>query len=114
MLGRVDFIGLGPAVVGQVKLILSAGDLPDGFAFSTLSQGSEGVEVAWLEQRLTDLTYRPGPVDGVFDKRTYQAVLAFQKWEGLGRDGVVGAGVWARILGAAPPTPSVVEFGHLA
>lgn len=105
-LGRVDFIGLVPAVTGQVKLILSVTGLPDGLTFSTLSQGSSGAEVLWLEQRLTDLSYRPGPVDGVFDKRTYQAVLAFQKWEGLARDGVVGVKAWSRILGAGRPSPS--------
>jgi putative cell wall-binding protein/peptidoglycan hydrolase-like protein with peptidoglycan-binding domain len=105
-LGHVDFIGLVPAVTSQVKLILSVTDLPDGLTFSTLSQGSSGAEVLWVEQRLTDLSYRPGPIDGVYDKRTYQAVLAFQKWEGLSRDGVVGVNVWSRILGAGRPTPS--------
>ena len=104
--GRVDFIGLVPAVTSQVKLILSVTGLPDGLTFSTLSQGSSGADVLWLEQRLTDLSYRPGPVDGVFDKRTYQAVLAFQKWEGLARDGVVGAKVWPRLLSAVSPSPS--------
>lgn len=108
---RVDFIGLAPAVVGQVKLLLSVTDLPDGFTFSPVRSGSSGAEVLWLEQRLTDLTYRPGPIDGVFDKRTYQAVMAFQKWEGLARDGVVGAQVWTRLLGATRPTPSKTGSG---
>jgi putative cell wall-binding protein len=102
----VDFIGLTPMVVGQVKLLLSVTDLPGGFTFGAVRWGSSGAEVAWLEQKLTDLTYRPGPVDGVFDKRTYQAVLAFEKWEGLSRDGVVGAGVWSRLLTATVPSPS--------
>jgi putative cell wall-binding protein len=105
-MGRVDFVGLLPAVASQVKLILSVTGLPDGFGFSTLSQGSSGAEVLWIEQRLTDLSYRPGPIDGVYDKRTYQAVLAFQKWEGLARDGVVGVNVWSRIVVAGRPTPS--------
>ncbi|MFH0915532.1 MAG: cell wall-binding repeat-containing protein [bacterium] len=107
----MDFVGLSPAVVGQVKLLLSVTDLPDGFTFSTVASGSSGAEVVWLEQKLTDLTYRPGPIDGVFDKRTYQAVMAFQKWEGLGRDGVVGSQVWGRLLGATPPTPSRTGSG---
>jgi putative cell wall-binding protein len=105
-IGAVDFIGLTPTVIGQVKLLLSVIDLPDGFTFGAVRLGSSGAEVAWLEQKLTDLTYRPGPIDGVFDKRTYQAVLAFQKWEGLARDGVVGAGVWSRLLTASVPTAS--------
>jgi putative cell wall-binding protein len=106
VIGTVEFIGLTPVVSSQVKLVLSAGALPDGLYFSTLRWGSSGEEVLWLEQRLTDLTYRPGPIDGVFDERTYQAVLAFQKWEGLARDGVVGERAWSRLLGAVPPTPS--------
>ena len=110
--GAVDFIGLTPTVVEQVKLLLSVTDLPDGFTFGTVRSGSSGAEVAWLEQKLTDLTYRPGPVDGVFDKRTYQAVLAFQKWEGLARDGVVGAGVWSRLLSATAPTASISGSGE--
>jgi hypothetical protein len=62
-------------------------------------------EIKWVEQRLTDLSYRPGPVDGVYDNRTRGAVIAFQKWEGLSRDGVVGAVVWARLQVAATPRP---------
>ena len=41
----------------------------------------------WVEQRLSDLSYRPGTIDGVFDTKTRGAVIAFQKWEGLTRNG---------------------------
>lgn len=103
-LHSLTFLGLETGVISQVKLLLFSGDgLPDGFAFSRLSVGSQGAEVLWLEQRLADLTYRPGPIDGVFDKKTYQAVMAFQKWERLSRDGVVGTQVWQRLLTASPP-----------
>ena len=102
----LEFIGLAPTVAAQVKLLVSTPDLPDGFAFSTVSSGAGGPEVVWLEQKLAALTYRPGPIDGVFDHRTRQAVLAFQKWEGLTRDGVVGPTVWSRLLTAASPSPS--------
>jgi putative cell wall-binding protein/peptidoglycan hydrolase-like protein with peptidoglycan-binding domain len=105
-IGSVTFIGLAPGVAAQVKLLLSTPGLPEGFTFGTVSSGASGAEVLWLEQRLTALTYRPGPIDGVFDQRTRQAVLAFQKWEGLTRDGVVGPAVWTRLLAAAPPAPS--------
>ncbi|MBC7294118.1 MAG: L,D-transpeptidase family protein, partial [Thermoleophilia bacterium] len=101
---KVDFFGLGSAASGEVLLLLSVDGLPAGFAFPTLRQGSVGAEVAWLEQKLADLTYRPGKIDGVFDKRTYQAVVAFEKWEGLSRDGVVGIKVWTRLFQAQRPT----------
>ena len=109
--GSIDFIGLDGTVAGEVKLLLAKDGLPDGLSFETLSLGSKGAMVAWLEQKLTDLTYRPGPIDGVFDKRTYQAVIAFQKWEGLSRNGVMGADDWARLIDAARPQPSVATSG---
>lgn len=69
-----------------------------------VSIGSRGDHVLWLEQRLAALTYRPGPIDGVFDERTRHAVIAFQKWEGLKRDGIVGPETWSRLAGAGIPT----------
>lgn len=107
----VDFIGVGPSTIRQVKLLLTVTDRPEGLDFATVRIGSEGATVVWLEQKLTDLTYRPGPIDGVFDKRTFQAVMAFQKWEELARDGVLGAEGWARLLSAAQPTPNMTGSG---
>lgn len=44
-----------------------------------------------LQQRLADLGFLPaGAVDGVAGYQTQQAVLAFQAWHGLQRDGVAG------------------------
>ena len=108
---EVDLVGLSGTVASEAKLLLSKDGLPDGLSMETLSTGSEGAAVAWVEQRLTDLSYRPGPVDGVFDKRTYQAVIAFEKWEGLTRDGVVRADDWADLLAASVPRPSVATSG---
>lgn len=59
-----------------------------------------------LEQRLADLGYLdPARVDGVADPATANAVIAFQKWERIGRDGVVGPQTQARLDAAARPTP---------
>ena len=80
--------------------------VPTNPVYPDTKVGSKGPQVTLLEQRLTDLSYRPGPIDGVFDERTRQAVIAFQKWEGLSRDGVVGQGTWARLLAAGAPTAS--------
>ncbi len=76
-----------------------------------LAKGSSGDAVAWLEQRLTDLSYRPGPIDGYFDERTRQAVIAFEKWHWLRRDGVVAGGVWGRLLAASRPVPRYSRAG---
>ena len=58
------------------------------------------------EQRLRELSYLPGVVDGTADVKTRGAVIAFEKWEGLPRDGVIGTTVWARLHTAARPVPT--------
>jgi N-acetylmuramoyl-L-alanine amidase len=76
-----------------------------------LTQGSSGPAVAWLEQKLTDLSYRPGLVDGYFDSRTKMAVIAFEKWEGFTRDGVVSSNDWVRLASASRPAPRYYQNG---
>ena len=63
-------------------------------------------QALWVEKRLSELTYRPGTVDGVFDTKTRGAVIAFQKWEGLTRNGEVSASVLNRLATAAKPKPT--------
>jgi hypothetical protein len=73
--------------------------------YDPLSVGSKGPLVSFLEARLTALRYPCGPVDGVYDYRTKDAVMAFEKVERLKRDGKVGAKVWQRFLTAQTPSP---------
>jgi hypothetical protein len=47
----------------------------------------------------------PADVDGVNGPETQTAVLAFQKWDGLGRDGILGPQTLAALAGAQHPTP---------
>jgi len=68
--------------------------------------GSPNDQATWVEQRLSDLSYRPGTIDGVYDSRTRMAVIAFQKWEGMTRDGVVSTAVINRLQTAGRPRPS--------
>ncbi len=78
----------------------------------TLQQGSTGQYVALLEQRLAALKYVVGAMDSTFDEALRDAVRAFQKVEGLQRDGVVGPMVWERLmLTAATPGPRRSEAG---
>jgi L,D-transpeptidase catalytic domain/Putative peptidoglycan binding domain len=107
---RIEWTGsTNPAAMGS-NISVDAFDIaglaapPAGYTYLTLRSGSTGAAVKWLEQRLTDLSYRPGPIDGVFDQKTYNAVIAFQKWEGLGRDGRVTADEWSRLAVAMTPT----------
>ena len=75
------------------------GSLPVSSTFTT-------AEIKWMEQRLTDLSYRPGPVDGISDAKTRGAIIAFQKWEGLSRTGTVNSATWSRLQTATRPKPS--------
>ena len=67
-----------------------------------------------VQRRLVALRYLPpGAVTGVNDYRTQQAVIAFQAWSGLTRDGVVGGKTNVRLANAAPPEPRpVAALGH--
>lgn len=61
---------------------------------------------AGVQRRLVSLGYLPtGAVNGVYDYRTQQAVMAFQGWSGLSRDGVLGTTTRKRLGGAARPQP---------
>jgi lipoprotein-anchoring transpeptidase ErfK/SrfK len=54
-----------------------------------LTVGSRGKDVLALEEKLEELMYDTGKVDGRFDWSTWQGVVAFQKYEGLKRTGKV-------------------------
>jgi peptidoglycan hydrolase-like protein with peptidoglycan-binding domain len=60
-----------------------------------LSAGSRGDDVLYLQRRLTELGYLPGAVKGKFTTHTRHAVIAFQKVNGLKRDGVVRKATYA-------------------
>lgn len=55
-----------------------------------LKQGSKGSEVREVQRRLKNWGYYNGVVDGVFGKGTKDAVIAFQKKNGIKADGIVG------------------------
>jgi peptidoglycan hydrolase-like protein with peptidoglycan-binding domain len=73
---------------------------PDPAADGTLELGEGGPAVLALQQRLVDLGYWLGSADGNYGQLTRQAVMAFQKAEGLGRDGVAGPVTQGRLAGA--------------
>ncbi len=66
-----------------------------------------------LQQRLAELSFLPADaVDGEAGEQTRFAVLAFQKWEGLGRDGIAGPATQAALARAARPTPRAPGSGR--
>ncbi len=78
---------------------------PDPAADGTLELGEGGDAVLALQQRLQDLGYWMGEPDASYGQLTRQAVMAFQKVEGLSRDGVAGPATQERLAVAGRPTP---------
>ena len=57
---------------------------------AVLRQGSKSSEVKEVQRRLKNWGYYKGSVDGIFGSGTRNAVISFQKKNGLKADGVVG------------------------
>lgn len=56
-----------------------------------LAWGSSGDDVREVQQRLKNWGYLDGSVDGVYGQSTYNAVVKFQRTNGLNADGVIGS-----------------------
>ncbi len=61
-----------------------------GGNYATLRKGNSGSRVVVLQQRLIALGYLKGSADGKFGAQTRQAVISFQKANGLKADGLAG------------------------
>ena len=58
---------------------------------AVVAWGSKGEQVKQIQQKLKQYGYMTGPADGIFGKQTYDAVVWFQRKNGLTVDGVVGS-----------------------
>ena len=63
--------------------------------------------VAEMQQRLADLGYDIGPIDGLAGSRTYYTIAAFQRVEGLPRTGEDSAALREALARASRPGPMV-------
>lgn len=70
-----------------------------------LYRGCTGDAVKTLQEKLNAKGFDSGNVDGIFGAKTYAAVTAFQKANGLGVDGIVGKLTWAKLYGVSPAMP---------
>ncbi len=80
--------GVGPAMPVETTTVVGR---------PMVSYGSRGDAVRKLQELLNALGYDCGSVDGIFGSKTKAAVLAFQKANGLGADGIVGPLTWAKL-----------------
>jgi hypothetical protein len=92
-----DLAGNVQSVKGHARLTLKRMPLPT---------------IADVQRRLIQLKYLPsGAVTGKADYRTSQALLAFQAWNGLSRDGVAGVQTRRKLATASVPTPRPESVG---
>jgi lipoprotein-anchoring transpeptidase ErfK/SrfK len=93
-------VGAAVAVLAVVALLApkpaAAGSAP--------SQRPRTVEA--VQQKLAELGYLPASeIDGVWGPRSRTATIAFQKWEGLARDGIPGPVTQKALAAAKRPRP---------
>ena len=72
-------------------LMLTMAMLPVTASAATLSKGSRGTQVKYLQVNLNGLGYASMSVDGQFGSQTEKAVKKFQKAYGLSADGIAGS-----------------------
>jgi hypothetical protein len=68
-----------PASVVVIETIETSSPISKTQLTRTLAKGMAGDDVAALQQRLTDLGFWPGPVDGYFGDETRRSVWAYEK-----------------------------------
>lgn len=86
-------------------IVLAALAVP-ATAQAALQYGSHGPAVLALQRKLVAIKFlAPVAANGLFGYRTEQAVMAFQGWHGLTRDGVAGASTFAALKGSHIPYP---------
>ena len=84
---------------------------PVGSNYITLRMGDSGAPVTQLQNALKKAKYFTGKVDGKYGQSTYDAVIAFQKANGLKQTGVANLATNKLLFGLAPtasPTPKTV------
>ncbi|MCG1013331.1 peptidoglycan-binding protein [Tepidanaerobacter sp. GT38] len=77
--------------IGTKVFIVGGVDGPFTFGFNTLTQGSKGSDVLEVQKRLAGYGFYDGPLDGIYEYKTRQAVIEFQKSRGLNPSGNVDA-----------------------
>ena len=69
--------------------------------YPTLKTGSRGVYVLVLQDALNALGYTTQTLDGAFGINTRNALIAFQRNNGLTNDGICGCATWTKLVAEA-------------
>ena len=76
-------------------------------ATRTLKPGMSGADVKRLQQRLAQLAYYPGTIDGHYGSATEEAVWAFEEVQGMAASGTVTVTVERALVSPRYPVPLV-------
>ena len=99
--------------LGALVTSLAAPEHGRAASVPDLQLGSEGAAVLTLNRRLHELTYlRRKQIGSLFTRATFHAVVAFQKYSGLARDGIVGPKTRAPLRVARRPRPVLAAGGR--
>jgi len=109
-------LGLFPGFVTRYPLTardVSAPDTPPPGRPASVKPRPPSEATRSLQQALADRAFLTQPdVDGRPGPRTTSAIVAFQKWAGLPRDGVAGSATRAALDVSKPPAPIGSGSGH--
>jgi len=78
---------------------------------TVFGRGAKGDQIQAMEQKLVDLKFDTGKVDGSFDAATGHAVMAFQKAFGHERTGTATPELLQKIASAGEPAPMLPSGG---
>lgn len=90
--GYVEPLSLTPSWVHFDRRIGAVSGYP------TLREGNRGIYVMLLQDALNALGRPTNGMDGIFGPGTRNAVVNFQRTNGLAADGIVGPITWARLV----------------
>ena len=80
---------------------------------AVVAWGDKGDQVTLIQQKLKQYGYFSGTVDGVFGKQTYDAVVWFQRKNGLKVDGAVGITLTGSVSAASYNESETYLLGRL-
>lgn len=96
---RVTQERLFGATALSVDAVVTPAPTPVSTPKGTLREGDTGEDVKLMQQRLKDLGYYTGQVDGKYGANTVKALKAFQKKSALKEDGICGIQTRAVLFG---------------
>jgi peptidoglycan hydrolase-like protein with peptidoglycan-binding domain len=110
---RLRFRSPNPSPIGRGEPASPAITKPDKHKGRAPNRSLKQSEVKEAEARLSEMGYGTGPVDGVIDGVTRNALIAFQKWEGRKVTGRLSREDFDAIMSAEAPQSKDSGYRHV-